>query len=127
MMEAAKKANDPRLSALAVSVNMKLDSFGTVKDKVQKMIDDLNAEKGTDEATYAKCNADLKDNSDDTESKNADKAHLETTINDLTMAISNLKDEIATANSEITSTMVEMKRASEDREKENKEFQQTVA
>merc|ERR1719390_597546 len=116
MMRAAKKARDPRLSALAVSV--KLNDFVEVKQKVQNMIDDLNAEKGQDEETHAKCLADLKDNGDETDQKNTQKAHLETTIANLEMAISNLKDDIANANNEITSTQVDMKRASEDREKE---------
>merc|ERR550514_296454 len=41
LMAAAKKAKDPKLTLLAVSV--KLDAFGMVKEKVQGMIDALKA------------------------------------------------------------------------------------
>merc|ERR1719440_2612365 len=73
IMTAAKKANNPRLAALAML--MKLDAFGMVKEKVQNMIDDLLAEK------------------DD----------VQATIDDLSNTLSNLKDEVATLKSEVTS------------------------
>merc|ERR1719409_1559310 len=91
------------------------------------MIDDLNAEAGEDEKVYKKCNAELKENTDSTEAANEAKAELQANIDDLTNTIANLKDAIATLNQEIAETRVAMKRASEDREAENKEFQMTVA
>merc|ERR1719160_1786014 len=55
------------------------------------------------------------------------KADLEAKIEDLTMNIDELTKAIATLKSEIAEMQVQMKRAGEDREKENKAFQLTVA
>merc|ERR1719198_352388 len=74
-----------------------------------------------------KCRSELKENTDSTEEANEQKADLQASIDDLTNTIANLKDAIATLNQEISETRVAMKRASEDREAENKEFQATVA
>merc|ERR1719359_2470341 len=97
-----------------------------VKQKVQKMVDDLTNEMKTEETARNECVAQLNDNAADTGARNDEKRSLQTNIDDLTMTISNLKDDIANANNEISVTMIEMKRASEDREKANKEFQMTV-
>merc|ERR550514_1179381 len=113
--------------ALAVSMRAGLDSFTTVKDKVNKMIDDLMAEKGEEIKTMDKCRKELKENTDSTEAANEQKADLQAAIDDLTNTIANLKDSIATLNQEIAETRVAVKRASEDREAENKEFQATVS
>ena len=59
--------------------------------------------------------------------KENEKTNLDTQIADLTQAISNLNDDIAGLKAEVADAQVEMKRASENREKENAEFQQTVA
>merc|ERR1719343_384756 len=48
-------------------------------------------------------------------------------IEDLELTIKSLADAIAQLKSEIAEMQVQMKRAGEDREKENKDFQQTVA
>jgi len=48
-------------------------------------------------------------------------------IEDLELTIKTLTNEIATLKSEVAELQVQMKRAGENREKENKEFQQTVA
>merc|ERR1719214_106940 len=55
------------------------------------------------------------------------KTDLETLIEDLTMKIDELAKAIETLKAEVKEMQVQLKRASEDREKENKEFQQTVA
>merc|ERR1719482_2493458 len=91
------------------------------------MIDDLMAEKGEEIKTMDKCRSELKENTDSTEAANEQKADLQAHIDDLTNTIANLKDSIATLNQEISETRINMKRASEDREAENKEFQMTVA
>ena len=59
-----RKFQRPSLVALAVSMKQasKLSNFGTVKAKVQAMIDDLNAEAKEDENVYKKCTKELKEN-----------------------------------------------------------------
>merc|ERR1712187_1059686 len=62
-----------------------------------------------------------------TEKKDREKQDLIALIEDLDLTIKTLTSEIDTLKSEIAEAQVQMKRAGEDREKENKEFQQTVA
>merc|ERR1719218_253239 len=62
-----------------------------------------------------------------TTEKTREKTDLTTLIEDLTMQIDELHKAIETLKAEIGEMEVQMKRAGEDREKENKEFQQTVA
>merc|ERR1719165_37091 len=59
--------------------------------------------------------------------KERDKADLIAKIDDLTMAIDTLSKDIETLKAEVAEMQVQMKRAGEDREKANKEFQMTVA
>merc|ERR1712008_175897 len=62
-----------------------------------------------------------------TEKKEREKKDLMAKIEDLEMTIKSLADAIAKLKGEIAEMQVQMKRAGEDREKENKEFQTTVA
>merc|ERR1719191_643372 len=62
-----------------------------------------------------------------TEKKEREKSDLEAKIEDLTLTIKALADAIEALKSEIAEMQVQLKRAGEDREKENKEFQMTVA
>merc|ERR1719201_1410663 len=62
-----------------------------------------------------------------TEKKEREKQDLIAKLEDLEMTIKTLTDAINTLKSEISEMQVQMKRAGEDREKQNKEFQQTVA
>merc|ERR1719231_1834255 len=55
------------------------------------------------------------------------KADLEAKIEDLAMSIDTLSKEIETLKADVAELQVQMKRAGEDREKMNKEFQVTVA
>merc|ERR1712151_924031 len=62
-----------------------------------------------------------------TEKKEREKKDLIAKIEDLELTIKTLDDEIKKLKAEIAEMQVQMKRAGEDREKENKEFQTTVA
>jgi len=73
------------------------------------------------------CVEELNTNERDTEMKERDRSDLEAKIDDLTMTIETLSKEIAGLKAEVAEMNTEMKRAGEDREKENKEFQTVVA
>merc|ERR1711979_136588 len=62
-----------------------------------------------------------------TEKKEREKQDLIAKIEDLEMTIKALTEAIDTLKAEIAEMQVQLKRAGEDREKENKEFQTTVA
>merc|ERR1712050_607302 len=62
-----------------------------------------------------------------TEKKEREKADLTAKIEDLELTIKQLTEAIDALKAEIAEMQVQLKRAGEDREKENKEFQMTVA
>merc|ERR1711904_223879 len=69
----------------------------------------------------------LNENEKETAKNEHEKKNVIQKIEDLTMTIEELGKAIEALKAEIAEMQVQMKRAGEDREKENKEFQQTVA
>merc|ERR1719439_529451 len=94
---------------------------------ITDMVDKLVQEKEDEIKHRDFCIEELNNNERDTESKNRDKADLQAKIEDLTMTIDELTRAIEQLKAEVAELQVQMKRAGEDREKENKEFQTTVA
>merc|ERR1719240_1657591 len=125
LSDVAKKHNDPRLAAIAVKV--RLDAFEKVKKAIDDMIAELLKEKEDEIIHKDFCTDSLNKNVATTNEKEREKTDLETLIADLTQKIDFLTKEIARLKAEITEMQVQMKRASEDREKQNRDFQMTVA
>merc|ERR1719387_1358453 len=125
LMTVAKKTKNPRLSALATRV--RLDAF----KKVIKAIDDMIAQLLKDKEDEIKhkdyCIDGLNENEKEVQKNEHEKKNLIQKIEDLTMEIDELAKAIETLKAEIAEMQVQMKRAGEDREKENREFQMTVA
>jgi len=121
----ALKNNNPRLAALAMKV--KLDAFVRVKKAIDDMVTQLLAEKADEIKHKDFCVEEFNTNQIQTERKDREKEDLIALIEDLELTIKTLAAEIDTLKSEIAQLNVEMKRAGEDRDKQNKEFQQIVA
>merc|ERR1719263_1675310 len=121
----AKKVNNPRLSALAAKV--RLDAFTKVKKAIDDMVSQLLKEKEDEIKHKDFCVEEFNTNQLQTEKKDREKEDLIAKIEDLELTIKTLTTEIDTLKSEVSEMQVQMKRAGEDREKENKDFQQTVA
>merc|ERR1740133_299767 len=121
----SQKFQDPRLSTLAVSA--RLDAFTKVKKSIQDMVDKLIKEKEDEIKHKDFCIEELNNNERDTEMKESDRADLEAKIEDLAMQIDTLAKAIEVLKADVAELQVQMKRAGEDREKMNKEFQVTVA
>merc|ERR1711878_238308 len=121
----AKKLNNPKLSNLAYRVH--LDAFTRVKKAIDDMVAQLLKEKEDEIKHKDFCVDEFNTNQLQTEKKEREKKDLIAKIEDLEMTIKELADEIAKLKAEIAEMQVQMKRAGEDREKENKEFQTTVA
>jgi len=121
----AKKVNSPRLAALAMKV--KLDAFVRVKKAIDDMVAALLKEKADEIKHKDFCVDEFNTNQLQTEKKDREKEDLIAKIEDLEMTIKTLTSDINRLKSEINEMQVQMKRAGEDRELENKEFQQTVA
>jgi len=125
LTQAAHKFKDQNLYALAVSV--RIDAFTEVKAKIQEMIDQLVKEKQDEIKLKDFCIEELNTNEAETEAKTRDKGDLTAKIEDLASSIDTLGKDIETLKAEVTELGVQLKRAGEDREKENKEFQIVVA
>jgi len=113
------------LSAMASRV--RLDAFTAVKKAIDDMITQLGKEKADEIKHKDFCTDELNSNQLETEKKDRERQDLEAKIEDLELTIKTLTEQIEQLKAEIAELQVQMKRAGEDREKENKEFQQTVA
>merc|ERR1712060_591805 len=125
LSEVAKRLNSPRLSTLAYRV--KLDAFTRVKKAIDDMVAQLLKEKADEIKHKDFCVDEFNANQLQTEKKEREKQDLIAKIEDLEMNIKALTEAIDTLKAEIAEMQVQLKRAGEDREKENKEFQTTVA
>jgi len=121
----ALKNNSPRLAAIAIKVQ--LDAFVRVKKAIDDMVTQLLAEKQDEIKHKDFCVEEFNTNQLQTERKDREKQDLLALIEDLNLTIKTLAAEIDTLKSEIAELNTELKRAGEDREKQNKEFQQVVA
>merc|ERR1712137_1511738 len=125
LKKVADKLNSPRLATLAYKV--RLDAFTRVKKAIDDMIAQLLKEKEDEIKHKDFCVDEFNTNQLQTEKKEREKQDLLALIEDLELTIKTLTSEIDALKSEVAEMQVQMKRAGEDREKENKEFQQTVA
>merc|ERR1719223_2219338 len=121
----AHKVQNPRLATLATQV--RLDAFTRVKKAIDDMIAQLLVEKADEIKHKDFCVDEFNQNELQTENKNREKEDLIAMIADLELTISKLTKDIDGLKSEIAEMQVQLKRAGEDRESQNKEFQTTVS
>jgi hypothetical protein len=121
----AEKFHNPKLSTLAYQV--KLDAFTRVKKAIDDMIAQMLKEKEDEIKHKDFCTDEFNANQLQTEKKDREKQDLIAKIEGLQSAIKALAEAIQTLKAEIAEMQVQLKRAGEDREKQNKEFQMTVA
>merc|ERR1719335_1225191 len=119
------KSGSAQLTKLASS--MQKDVFAEVKKAIDEMMAELKKTQKEEADKYEFCTSEIKANDKERAAKTDTKADLEQTIADLTAKIETLQAEIKQLNADILNTRVEMKKASENREAENKDFQVTVA
>jgi septal ring factor EnvC (AmiA/AmiB activator) len=108
-------------------VQVRLDAFTRVKKAIHDMIAQLLKEKEDEIKHKDFCVDEFNTNQLQTERKEREKEDLIAKIEDLEMTIKQLTEAIETLKAEIAEMQVQLKRAGEDREKQNKEFQMTVA
>jgi len=120
-----RKFRSPELSMLATSVE--LDAFTKVKAMITKMIATLKTQQADEVKKNDWCKAELQDNEMTTAKTTDLKADLEAKAGELEATIKRLSEEIETAHLAISTATVDMQRASENRKKENLDFQRVVA
>merc|ERR1719428_1285696 len=121
----AKTSHDPRLSTLALRARG--DVFAKVRDSLQEMIDTLLKEKEEEIQKKYFCIDSLNENMRTTETRTREKADAEAKVEDHLNAMEKLTKKIEEDHAQIAELRVQLKKATEDREKANKDFQETVA
>merc|ERR1719421_654084 len=91
------------------------------------MVGQLGEEQKTEVVKKDGCVSDFNTNEKQTTERNGHKEDVETEINSLETEITAKKEEEDMIKQQIADSQVELKKASENREEENKVFQQTIA
>merc|ERR1719201_3033534 len=125
LKKVARENRSPRLAALAYQI--RLDAFTKVKQAIDDMIAELVKEQADEVKHKDFCIEELNTNQMQTEKAEREKKELEATVEDLKAEIESLTKELKELNAQIGESKVQMKRAGEDREIENKDFQIIVA
>jgi len=122
---AAKKSGSAQIAMLAVSA--KLDAFTKVKAAIDEMLVELKTQQKDEFEHKEWCNKELRKNAVDHKKKTYKAEDLTKANNVLADTIETLDQEIESLAAAVAESKKVIKRASEDREAANKEFQQTVA
>merc|ERR1719421_549168 len=111
----------------ALATRVRLDAFGKLIDDIDGMVKDLKKQKADQIKQKDYCNDALHKNdmAQDTKSKEMEK--LDAKIADLTSLIEELTASINTLTAEVAEMTTQLKRAGEDREMENADFQTVVS
>merc|ERR1719160_1876590 len=121
----AKTSHDPRLSILAMRARG--DVFAKVRESLQEMVDKLLKEKEEEIQKKYFCIDSLNENMRTTETRTQEKETANAKMNDHINAMEMLAKKIEEDHAQIAELRVQLKKATEDREKANKDFQETVA
>merc|ERR1719158_2510687 len=125
LLEEGLALGSPRLSQLAVS--MRSDVFAKIKEAIDQMVVQLKKENKDDISHRDFCIDELNQNEKQTDEAYDTKKALEIKTDDLELLIKNTGEEIAAAKQEIADTELAIKKASENREKENWDYQTTIS
>merc|ERR1719253_776741 len=117
----------PRMQLSTLAITVQLDAFTKVKAAMDKMVGELKEEQAEEVKFKAYCEKELDENEKATYTKNEEKEDLEAEIERLTALVETLSKEIEDAKTQIAETEVAIKKASQDREAQNAEFQTTIA
>jgi len=112
---------------MALATAVQLDSFTRVKKAIDDMIAMLKVEEADEVKKNDWCIAELQENDMTTAKTETRKSDLQAKQAELEPTITTLEDDLASAANQISELQVNLQRANEDRQKENLDFQQTVA
>jgi len=122
---AAQKLGKPKLAMLAEA--MKGDVFAKIIQNIDGMVAQLSQETKDEIKHRDYCIEELHQNSLATDEDYHEKSNLEARQADLEASIKKLAEEIAAANAEVTETQIQMKKSSEVRAEESKDFGVIIA
>jgi chromosome segregation ATPase len=128
---AIQSHSDPLANAhtalAAITVNVQLKPFKKVKASIDKLVASLKKQQTTEVEFKAKCTKDLNANKKAVFKKKDEKEDLEASLKELATQLETLEKETADAKKQIADTQLEVKKASQNREMANAEFQKTIA
>lgn len=125
LRRAGLKAHNPVMSMLATSVE--LDAFKKVQEAIDDMVGILKQQQEDEVKKNDYCKQEIQETEMTIAKTNDHKADLEAKIGELGATIVTLTDEIEAAKAAIVQAQMDLQRASEDRLRENLDFQRTVA
>jgi hypothetical protein len=125
--ESMKGMETPRAKLSALAVSVQLDAFTKVKEAMDQMIAELKEEQSEEVKLKEYCTSSLNQNAQTTLQKTQDKEDIERKMEQLKSLQERLTKEIEESKATVATTQKEIKKASETREKENAEFQTTIA
>lgn len=120
-----RRSGVPRLALLADSVQR--DAFTKVKAAIDKMVAELEKQQQEERELKQWCYDEKVANKRATTEKEDKKSDLQTSIQDMGQSIKKLTEGIATMKAAIAQMEAEMKKASEIREAENADYQETIS
>jgi len=116
---------DSALTLLANKVS--LDAFTKVLAAIDEMLKDLKTQQKEEVAHQRFCTKELRENEAGQAAKKGKIEDLTVEMDDNTGTVETLTKEIEVLQAQVAEMKVQVKRASEDRDAANKEFQQTIA
>jgi len=125
LVRIADKVRSPQLADLAMKV--RLDTFARVKQAITDMIEQLIKQQEDEVKHRDFCIDEFNTNERQTDKKVRKKTKLASKVEDIELTIKELSTAIDSLKGDVAEMQVQMKRAGEDREKENKEFQNTIS
>jgi chromosome segregation ATPase len=125
LQAAGAKTGNTALLALAATAG--LDAFTKVNAAIDEMVTALKTEMKDEVKHQRYCVAELDKNEKGQAEKKSRIADLSANIDENTATVATLTKEIKALQDQVVEMNVQIKRASEDRKKENQEFQQVIA
>jgi len=111
---------------MSLAVNVQLDAFTVVKEKMDKMLAELEKQQKEEYDKNEKCKVDIDTTEDDIWTAKREKKDLEEKNLDLSNTLETLAEEIKTLKQEVSDMEVSLKQAGIDRKAENGMFQQQI-
>jgi len=121
---AASKAGDPKLAALALAA--RIDPFTKVKQAIDTLVQQLTNQKAAEVTQRDYCSTQLNENLRNVEQTQRDVADVATQIQTLEARIAELTSAMDVLDNEEAELKLQVKRAGENRQRANKDFQVTV-
>lgn len=120
-------SESPKTQLAQLTVSVQLDAFTKVKEAMDQMVAELKQQQAEEVKTKEFCTAEFNENEKQTYTKTEEKKDAEVNIDGLSATIEKLTKAIESANKQIADTRIEVKKASQQREEENAEYQTTVS